>query len=243
MAPSLAFEDWALLALAVARPPGARSLFSLARRASQQRGKQAAIPLLRDATRRQPELIEGWIELGFVEDEVAASREQGQGSARQRGVADAAFEMALRADSQSAWARGCQAWALQRGGRPIAAILQALRASGQDPDYSDAWTILAYALADLGWQGLAERALLHAQSLDPSRNWPVLARADLALARRDFEAARIALRGWIRAHAFDQLARAKLSEVAAAQAKAKAKAKAETDLSPSEKTRTLDAAP
>ncbi|MFN2426876.1 MAG: hypothetical protein ABR587_10580, partial [Candidatus Binatia bacterium] len=86
--------------------------------------------------------------------------------------------------------------------------------------YADAWTILGYALGDLRLHGMAESALARAESIDPGRNWPALARADLALARGDFEAARVAMRVWLRRHPFDQAARAKVAAIAAAAAKA-----------------------
>ena len=219
-APELAVREEALLALAAGLPPGGRPLVSLARHASRMRGKEAGVRLLLEATRRQPSLVEAWIDLGFAEDELAAQAATPEQAAALRADALEAFDGAVTADSHSAWARGCAAWAQRRAGHPVIAIGQALAAAQFDPTYSDAWTILAYALGDLRLHGLAERSLVCAESIDPARNWPALARADLALARSDFEAARVAMRAWIRRHPFDEAAREKISDIAAAAAAA-----------------------
>jgi hypothetical protein len=214
-----------LLALATTRPAGARTLVALARRASSSRGRQDSVFLLEEAVARDPSLVEAWIGLGFAFDEIAdALPSPGEESAaaeaaRLRSASRLAFERAVRADSRSAWARGCVAWSDRRAGKPLSAIVQSLVALGLDSQYGDAWTIAAYALGDLHLHALAQRALVVAAQTDPDRNWPVMARADLALRRGDAEAlaaARRALGDWIRDHPYDAAVRDKLSAVAAA---------------------------
>jgi hypothetical protein len=72
---------------------------------------------------------------------------------------------------------------------------------------------MAYALAGLRLFPLADWSLGVAERTDPSRNWPALARADLAITRGDTEGAREVLRAWIRDHPFDEVVRDKLAQV------------------------------
>jgi hypothetical protein len=229
-------DDDALLALAAAEPSSGRALVSLARRANDAKRAQAGIELLREAVAREPALVEGWLELGFAEQAVAeqavaeqatagqAVAEQataGQAVARRqtdsaaaaaaRARALQAFRSAVHADTHSAWAQGCLAWAYRLGGHAPLALWHAAAAAQLDPLYGDAWTIAGYALGDLRLYSLADRALDVAEREDPSRNWPSIARADVAVRRGDVDGARAALRTWIHSHPFDQAVRAKLS--------------------------------
>lgn len=188
-------------------PTSARALVALARRAAREGRSEAARELLVAATQRDPGLVEAWVELGFALDDEGRTER-----------AIDAFEAAVRADSRSAWARGCLAWADWRRGRPLRAALGALAAADEDASYGDAWTILAYALADLGVGSLAERALARAETVDPDRNWPAMARADLALARRDAAAAERALIDFLERDPFDLEVTRKLAAVRAANA-------------------------
>jgi len=85
-----------------------------------------------------------------------------------------AYRRALRADSNSAWARGCLAWADLRRDWTLAALYQAWRAVRLDPRYSDAYTILAGATERLGLRARARALLVRAIELDVRRNWPYL---------------------------------------------------------------------
>lgn len=219
LTPSLQPEAAGLVELALVHPGGARTFIALARRAAPLRGQQAAVQLLQEAVRRDPSLAEAWIELGFAHEELATQGVGEEDVRREREQARAAFGGAVRADSNSAWARGSAAWADRRAGHTLAALVGAFVAAGLDPLYGDAWTIAAYALGDLRLYTLAERALEAAEATDPARNWPVTARADLAMKRRDPEAlkaARASLAEWIRRHPFDATAREKLSQVTVA---------------------------
>jgi len=220
--PQMSAPADALLDLATALPPGARALVSLAHRAERTRGHDAAAALLREATRREPSLVEAWLDLGFTEDARAESATSPEAAEAARAAARVAFDGAVAADSNSAWAQGSAAWSARRDERTLVAIRQALIAADLDARYGDAWTILAYAFGDLRLYALAERALQLAEDEDPERNWPALARADLALHRGDPVAARAALRAWILKHPFDVAARDKLSQIAASTAAAPA---------------------
>ncbi|MFN2426877.1 MAG: hypothetical protein ABR587_10585, partial [Candidatus Binatia bacterium] len=123
--PSLLTTDEALIALVTTLPPGGRALVALARRASRDRGNETPVALLAEATRRQPSLLEGWIDLGFARDELAAAASTPEQAASARAAARAAFGAAVAVDSNSSWARGCVAWAEQRSGRPLLAIWHA----------------------------------------------------------------------------------------------------------------------
>lgn len=227
-APGLVAGEAALLDLVAGHPPGGRALSALARRvAARAPGEgagardvdQARLELLTEAVRREPSLVEAWIELGFVHDAAAAAAASADDARARLALARRAFEGAVRADSNSGWARGCLAWVEQRSGRPLRAIVQAVYAAQLDPNYADAWTVLAYALGDVGLGSLAERALAMAEHIDPARNWPALARADLALGRREPAAARAALDDWLARHPYDRAVRAKLADVEAAEAR------------------------
>ncbi len=209
-APELEASESELLE-AVPVATGARAFVSLARHAGRKRSKQAAAELLREATRRDPSLVEAWIELGFAEDELAAAAETPEAAAAARAAATDAFRGAVRADSHSAWAHGGLAWSEYREGRSLGALRNALSAASLDPLYADSWTVMAYAFGSLRLFPLAERSLDVAGKADPSSHWPALARADLAVTRGDRDAAREALRDWLRDHPFDDAVRDKLA--------------------------------
>ncbi len=224
--PQLEVSTADLLALAGRLPASGRPFVALASAALRDRGGDADIPLFEEATVREPALAEAWLDLGFADDrraEALAASGDADNAKATRKAARAAFRAAVHADSHSAWAVGAAAWSDRRAGHPLAAIWKALGAASIDPLYGDSWTIIAYALSDLHLASLAEKSLALAQKDDPDRNWPVLARADIAIAiaRRGssgaheaIESARAALRAWIRDHPFDQAARDKISELA-----------------------------
>jgi hypothetical protein len=214
-APSLAASDTALLS-ATGIAPGGRGFVSLARHAGRSRGKEASAELLREATRRDPTLVEAWIDLGFAEDDIAAAATTPEAKAAARAAALDAFRGAVHADSRSAWARGCLAWAEHRAGHGLRGLAQSLGAASLDPLYADSWTILAYSLADLHLDAVAAWSLSVAEAADPARNWPALARADIAMKQGNTEGARGALLGWIAKHPFDDVARDKLAGIDAA---------------------------
>ncbi|MFN2377333.1 MAG: tetratricopeptide repeat protein [Candidatus Binatia bacterium] len=217
-APGLVALEADLLDLAAAVPPGGRAFVTLARKAGVQRDRDEVLRLLAEAARKEPSLVEAWIDLGFAQDEMAADSSDPATAASFAAAALESFRSAVKADSRSAWARGCLAWARRRAGSTFLAMADAMLAAQLDPMYADAWTILAYSLGDLRLYALAERAVAVAADVDPTRNWPALARADLALARGDDEAAREALRAWIREHPYDALVRSRLAEIASASA-------------------------
>jgi hypothetical protein len=194
---------------------GARAFVSLSRRVART-SKEAAARLLHEATSRDPSLVEAWIDLGFVQDDLAAAATTPEAAAAAREAASEAFRGAVRADSNSAWARGCLAWSEYRAGRSLRALAQALSAASLDPLYADSWTVMAYALGSLRLYPLADWSLAVAEKTDPARNWPALARADLAVTRGQPESAREVLRAWMRDHPFDEVVRDKLAQVEAA---------------------------
>jgi tetratricopeptide (TPR) repeat protein len=93
--------------------------------------------------------------------------------------ARAAYERGRAADSNSAWARGCIAWAELRRSHPVRALYHAWRASRLDSRYSDAFTIMAAAARQLGMRGSAAAMLRRAIHLDPQRSWPYLELAQM----------------------------------------------------------------
>jgi hypothetical protein len=210
-APGVAASERELLGV-VPLGSGGRAFVSLSRRAARS-SKEAAARLLTEAVSRDPSLVEAWIDLGFVHDDLAAAATTPEAATASRDAASEAFRGAVRADSNSAWARGCLAWSEYRGGRSLRALVQALSAASLDPLYADSWTVMAYALAGLRLFPLADWSLGVAERTDPARNWPALARADLAITRGDTESAREVLRAWIRDHPFDEVVRDKLAQV------------------------------
>ncbi len=215
-AAALIASEAELLSLASTGESSGRAFVSLGRLIARERGKEAAVSLLREATRREPSLVEAWIELGFVEDDLAAAATTPAIGDQARAAALEAFTGAVRADSNSAWARGSLAWAERRAGHTVRAIADAVLAASIDPLYADAWTILAYALDDAHLGVPAAYALDVSERTDPARNWPALARADLAIKHKNYEAARAALHAWLELHPFDAAAREKLGAVATA---------------------------
>lgn len=101
-----------------------------------------------------------WIEFGLLEDARGGFRE-----------ALGAFETAVSYDSNSAWARGCLAWADLRRGAFARAIWHSWQALRLEQDYADAYTILAGAAKKLGLRGVAGRLLDRAIASDRYRSW------------------------------------------------------------------------
>ncbi len=107
-----------------------------------------------------------WIEYGLIQDS------QGEFVG-----ALVAYETAVESDSNSAWARGCLAWAELRRKAYPQAIWHAWQALRLDDDYSDAYTILANAAKRLGARGYARVFLDRAIAMDRYRSWGYLERA------------------------------------------------------------------
>lgn len=211
--PQLSPTSAELLRAVAVNAESGRPLVSLARRALREGRAEASRALLAAATRREPSLVEAWIELGFADD--AAGDPQ---------AARRAFDGALEADSRSGWAHGAKAWAERRSGNPLAAIHHALRAASLDPLYADGWTILGVTLGDLHLDPLSWRAFDVAERKDADRNWPVLARAELLARRGDTAAAIAALRDRLERDPFDVEVRSRLDELVAAAAPGEAAA-------------------
>ena len=205
--PQLSPTSADLLRAAAVNAQSGRPLVALARRASREGRPEASRALLAAATRREPSLVEAWIELGFADD-----------AAGDPEAAKRAFDGALAADSRSGWAHGGKAWAERRSGHPVAAIHHALRAAALDPLYADAWTILGIALGDLHLDPLSWRAFDVAERKDRDRNWPALARAQLLDRRGDTAAAIATLRDRLQRDPFDVEVRSRLDELVAATA-------------------------
>ncbi|HYB98074.1 MAG TPA: tetratricopeptide repeat protein [Candidatus Limnocylindrales bacterium] len=194
-----------LLELAAISPHNGRPLLSLAQQEADPGRSDTAHALLVEATRRDPSLVAAWIDRGFSEDA--------------RGEPEAAlrsFARAVAADSRSAWAHGCLAWAHIRRGSSLRALWHALRARSLDPYYADSWTLVAYVAHSLRLDAVAERALEAARRIDRERNWPYLARAEFAATRGDTETARKVLREYLRHMPLDAEARTRLAELGAA---------------------------
>ena len=192
----------ALQRLAFEHPGSGRAFMSLAHRAAHDGRREAARALLVEATQREPSLVQAWIDLGFNDD--AAGRTAA-------GIDD--FAGAMRADSHSAWAHGCAAWARYRSGDTGLALWHALRARGLDPYYADGWTLLAYVAHRARLDGVADYCLDAAQRVDRERNWPLLARAEFAVAAGDVGRAREILTAHLAAAPFDVEVRARLREL------------------------------
>lgn len=205
--PQLSPSSAELLRAAAVNAESGRPLVSLARRALRDGRAGASRALFAAATRREPSLVEAWIERGFADDAA------GDAEAARR-----AFDGALEADSRSGWAHGAKAWAERRNGNPLVAIHHALRAASLDPLYADAWTILGITLGDLHLDPLSWRAFDVAERKDRDRNWPVLARAELLARRGDTTAAIAALRDRLERDPFDVEVRSSLDDLVAAAA-------------------------
>jgi Tfp pilus assembly protein PilF len=137
--------------------------------------------VLRNVLQRETAGAAAWIELGLLND---AEGDEAQ--------AHALYRRARRADSNSAWARGCLAWSALRRGRPLASVCEAWRATRLDPRYADAFTILGMNADRLGATATADRMLARAMELDPRRSWPHLVEARrLAGVGKEPEAERI----------------------------------------------------
>jgi Flp pilus assembly protein TadD len=157
-----------LLRLSARYPHDARAAVGAARRLVAAGSTADAEALLRTALGRDRRATPAWLELGLLLDSVGRFDE-----------AFAAYRSALAADSNSAWARGCVAWAELRRSKPLRALYQSWRASRLDARYADAFTIMAGALRQLGWRSRARELLAHAIDLDPQRSWAYLELAQL----------------------------------------------------------------
>jgi Tfp pilus assembly protein PilF len=157
-ADDLALGDY--MGLVSRYPRSGRAALGLARRIADAGHGADARALLRLALVEAPDSAALWVELGLLRD--ADGEPEG---------ARAAFQRALVEDSNSAWARGCLAWAQARGQQPVRALYNAWRALQEDPRYADAYTILAAVAKGVGLRSWARSLLRHAVMLDPHRNW------------------------------------------------------------------------
>jgi tetratricopeptide (TPR) repeat protein len=163
-------------ALVSAYPRSPRAAVDLAARVGAVTSSEDAMATLRRGIAREARQAAAWIELGLRLD--AAGR---------FGDARYAYRRARGADSNSAWAHGCLAWADLRAGWPFASLWHAWRAVRLDSRYADAMTIAGLAWERLGSDGLSARALDRAIEMAPRRGWPYLERARqlAATGRRD----------------------------------------------------------
>jgi Tfp pilus assembly protein PilF len=175
-----------LLALARRYPGEQRAAIGVAAALSD-RAPNDARAVLRDVLRRDTSGAAAWIELGLLNDEAGDDAR-----------ALYMYRRGRRADSNSAWARGCLAWAALRRGRPVASVFEAWRATRLDPRYADAFTILGVNADRLGATATADRMLTRAMELDPRRSWSYLVEAKrLVAGGKTSEAERI-LRDFLR---------------------------------------------
>ncbi len=202
----------ALLGVSWRHPNDARPRVRSARWLADHGREAEARALLERAVEADPGDAAAWVELGLAADARAVAMEPGPEREDLFEEALAAYERAVAADPDSAWARGALAWACYRAGAPARMGWQAWRAGGLlragwhawrattlDPRYSDAWTIWAYVLHAAGARSSAMAALDHARALSPVRSWPRLARAEFLV--------REGRRGEARAVLADYLAR------------------------------------
>lgn len=104
-----------------------------------------------------------WVELGLLRDDAALPD-----------AALLAYRRAVAADSNSAWAHGCLAWAELRRDMLLPSLYHGWRAVRLDARYADAHTILATTIGRLGARTMALSLLERAVELDPRRNWAYL---------------------------------------------------------------------
>jgi hypothetical protein len=149
--------------LAFAYPRRAASSLVLANALAEDGRSEDALAVLRLAVGRSSGETVPWIEQGLLQD--------GDG-----GFAKAlrSFNTAVALDSNSAWARGCLAWAELRRQRPWAAVWHASQAAMLDHDYADAYTILASSAKQVGLRGLARTLLQRSIEMDRYRSWGYL---------------------------------------------------------------------
>lgn len=147
-------------------PNSGRAWLGLARDASGKGRADDARALLRVSLVADPRRVVNWVELGLLRDA------QGEFAG-----AVSAYSQALRADSNSAWARGCMAWARLRSKHGLSAVYHGWRAARLDPGYADAYTIGALIAAYFGMDDEAVDLLSHAMELDPRRSWAFIERA------------------------------------------------------------------
>ncbi len=191
-----------LLDLQRAYPRSARPAISLARRRVEAGASADGEALLHAAWLRDPDLANAWIELGLLRDEAGRFEQALQ-----------SYRNAVAADSNNAWAQGTLAWAHYRRGASLLALVHARKAAVLDESYGDAHTVMAYVWRSLGLESWAERSLAEAESLDPLRNWPYIARAEFAVADgRPAQAKRI-LAGYLQRMPSDELVENKLKRL------------------------------
>ena len=195
-----------LVELASAYPHDARAVVGLARRVAVT-SRADARAVLENVLRRDPLASPVWLELGLLRDADGDLK-----SARE------AYERGMRADSNSAWAHGCFAWAELRSARPIMALFQAWRASALDARYSDAYTIMGSAFRSLHLPGMAHELFRRAIRLDKLRAWPYLELAALHEARGDSAVAVRVLQSFLKLVPDDARARAMLTRLEGAEA-------------------------
>jgi len=171
------------VALASTYPRSPRVAADLASRIAAVTSAEDAIATLRRGLAREPGQAAPWIELGLRLDAVGRFEE-----------ARRAYRRARAADSNSAWAHGCLAWADLRAGRRLTALWHAWRAEQLDPRYADAVTIAGLAWEQLGSESMSIRALDRAIHMAPRRGWAYFERARQLAARGQPEEARALLR-------------------------------------------------
>jgi len=147
-------------------PNSGRAWLGLARRASQRGRNSDARALLRTSLVNDPRRTVNWVELGLLRDadgDFASALD--------------AYTRALHSDSNSAWARGCMAWARLRSKHGLVALYHGWYATSLDPEYADAYTISALIVAKFGMKERAAALLARAMELDPRRSWAFIERA------------------------------------------------------------------
>ncbi|RMD83320.1 MAG: hypothetical protein D6815_06895 [Candidatus Dadabacteria bacterium] len=144
----------------------------LARRLEESGRTGDAQAILEAVTAREDATAAAWVERGLLAD---ASGDFSD--------AERSYREALKVDSNNAWARACLAWAQMRRGWVPLGWWHALVALRLEPRYADAYTIAAIGARKWGLQGLAQKWLDRAISLDPRRGWAVMEKAKLLAAR------------------------------------------------------------
>jgi Tfp pilus assembly protein PilF len=191
-----------LLELAARYPHDARAAVGLSRRLTELGERADARAVLSAALGRDPQAAPVWLELGLLHDA------DGEFEPARR-----AYARALRLDSNSAWARGCVAWAELRRSRPLRALYQAWRASRLDPRYADAYTIMGSSVRALHWYSAARTLYRRAIRLDPQRSWPYIELARMSSEAGDAAEARSVLADLLTVAPDDAQARAMVEEL------------------------------
>jgi Flp pilus assembly protein TadD len=184
-------------------PGSVRGHQAIARRLARNGKRDDARAILTLGLARNPRVAAAWVDLGQMFEDDGDPE-----------AALDAYRAALSVDSNNAWARGCMAWGLVRRGDPIRAAVHAWRATRLDPNYADAYTILASSLDRLGMRQVAITLLARAIQTDRRRNWAYLEMARILVEEgRDQEALSLlneflirvpndpGVRAWIQQHA------------------------------------------